>query len=39
MWSAILAIGLGLPAFVGVAMLRARLFSADSRAPRTGLEP
>jgi hypothetical protein len=39
MWSAVLAIGLVLPALVGVAMLKARLFSADSRSPRTGLDP
>jgi hypothetical protein len=29
MWSAVLAIGLVLPVLVGVAMLKARLFSAD----------
>jgi hypothetical protein len=31
MWSAVLAIGLVLPTLVGVAMLKARLFSADGR--------
>lgn len=31
MWSAVLAIGLVLPALVGVAMLQARLFSPDRR--------
>jgi hypothetical protein len=31
MWSAVLALGLLLPTLVGVAMLKARLFSADGR--------
>jgi hypothetical protein len=39
MWSAVLAIGLVLPALVGVAMLKAQLFSADGGSPRSGLDP
>jgi hypothetical protein len=39
MWSAVLAIGLMLPTLVGLAMLKARLFSADGGSPRTGLDP
>jgi hypothetical protein len=38
MWSAVLAIGLVLPVLVGLAMLKAQLFSADGRSSRTGLD-
>jgi hypothetical protein len=32
MWSALLAIGLGLPVLVGIAMLKARLFPSGTGA-------
>jgi hypothetical protein len=38
MWNALLAVGLVLPALVGVAMLKAQMFPAGAGTHRAGLE-